>query len=1263
MRLFSRSCFVAALSFGLVSCWGTTGRPLLRRASTGNETRLAQAAEDFYRASRPEELRSALAAAKKLDSGSSLSHELAAKLAFLEDRPGDELTHLEAALLDPSDDAALLHLHRLAGLWSTVAEGQRLRQLFDRLRRVHPEPQVRATAAYLLAGMLHDTGDLQARDAAAAEISGKLDLAIIGGWDNDQGRGFEQSQPPEQQIDLAATYPGALLTIGWRPHPPVDFRGELYLHELLSPSKWSVAFATGSFSVSSQGPYELRISTSDPLEVWLDGAKIFSAPDVREALFDQLVLPLALQAGVHRVLLKSANREGSWTLSARVTAPRGEPTGFSNAPAGSGSKWTLKEGFTPVSTPEKQITSRLAITTGPARKAALESAWAMQAGSGAVAARIAEKWAAQYPGSLLARFGLAVAMTRNGDKGRALDLLGALDNDFGAQWVRFPLWLAHVRPTENHAQKVKVAQELTAAHPESLGAWNLLAEFYQREGWNDDRCRLLQQLETRFPDRAKVGLDLADCLEAQGFTTRANEWVQQTARVYPSAFNVLREQHRFALLRGDFGEAAHVAERLVAAFPQIRWSRLTLAEDLRRLGRSSEAEQVLNDLVPLNPDAADSYKDLARLAFQRGDGAKALQHWKLAAARDPKDEQLVRHLNFLFPSSAEAWAVDVPDADAISTAVALGSTLKAEAGAEVLVLLDHNVTQMNADGSTAEVVTRVDRAVTTTGRDQLTQKKLSASPKCRVMLAYAIDASGKRLEPSSIRGCQVWFRGLNLGATVVTQYRVDDAPNPILPTYPRRSFSFQNFSHQFVLSQWVLWLPRTADLHEDRSAGVLREEKTIGDLKRVTWTMRDQAPVLLEPRMLAPQSRLAHVTLSTLPSWEIYLAWERGLLNDVFRGSPQLEAVAQRLFEGVSDPAEKLARLQTYLMDEIRYKQDYEDTIAGVKPHAASMVIERGYGDCKDKAVLFIALAKKAGLTAEFALLRTRPLGPVVQEVPEQQFNHAIVYLPQQAGVPEARFFDGTADALDLAAVPAIDQGANSLVFDPLTKSSNWRSIPFQSPEHNGVESKYDLSLSPDGSVRGSLQVEATGDDGSLFRRVSRSPNPLIQTFQLLIGTVFAQPHLETPEVLEVKNYRAPAKLRVAFTAPAIGQRENEDLRIKLPSEKTLKEIFSLSERKHPVSFTSQEHSHSRVNLHLPAEFRVKSRPASLKLESRCLSFTQESSSRGQEVQISRQLFFRCPEIAPAEYPAERAMASLISQALEENLVLTTTHGKRVTRR
>ena len=122
-------------------------------------------------------------------------------------------------------------------------------------------------------------------------------------------------------------------------------------------------------------------------------------------------------------------------------------------------------------------------------------------------------------------------------------------------------------------------------------------------------------------------------------------------------------------------------------------------------------------------------------------------------------------------------------------------------------------------------------------------------------------------------------------------------------------------------------------------------------------------------------------------------------ITDVIAGlqaSSAIKVLAKKIMpEGIS-PQEKVLRIHRYVQEEIRYEQDYENSIAGVKPHPAPVVFARRYGDCKDKAVLFITLAQLGGVKAHFAILKTTGKGTVFKEIPMQQFNHAIVYVPAQ---------------------------------------------------------------------------------------------------------------------------------------------------------------------------------------------------------------------------------------------------------------------------
>jgi transglutaminase-like putative cysteine protease len=374
---------------------------------------------------------------------------------------------------------------------------------------------------------------------------------------------------------------------------------------------------------------------------------------------------------------------------------------------------------------------------------------------------------------------------------------------------------------------------------------------------------------------------------------------------------------------------------------------------------------------------------------------------------------------------------DVPGADALDAAVRARQGVAVSPSADVLYLLDDEVTALRADGSTVNYVTTVAYAVNDAGRDRLTHQTLRSDGRARVLHAYAVDEAGKRTEASTIRGRSVRFRQLGVGTTVVLQYRLDSAPDGYLASHLARQWWFAGPAGQTLRSRWVLYAPPGTPLLESRRGEFAREQRPSATCPDDVDGHRGPARGARAGHAHAARGggqpgrqhgpRLGHVrAVGDLAA--------QGRLPRRARGR---SAGAKRLFEGAQTPAEKVARIQEWLMDEVRYQQDYEGFIAGVKPHAAPVVLARRYGDCKDKAVLFITLAHLGGVQAHFALVRTRDAGPVVRDVPMQQFNHAIVYVPTQPGIAEGRFFDPTVELLDIPVLRHDDQGTWSLVLDP----------------------------------------------------------------------------------------------------------------------------------------------------------------------------------------------------------------------------------------
>jgi len=320
---------VIILLISLISCTKTQflGPPPIvpTTAPVRESDTLIQVVEAYYTAPDVASMRTAVEAARKAGPNTALYHEIAANLAYLEDRRSDRFTHLSASLLDPDNDTPLLHLHLLSKMSVTLKERMRMEQLCEALQH-HPDQEVKTLATYLLGISLFMRGEMKRFEKASASIGWNIPLALIGTWDNDQNKGFDISYPPEQEIDIDKTYKGQLVEIGWRTQYPTALSTtSINLKELLHPNVWAVGYLASVIHAIKKGPYDLRLSSTDAIKVWVNNILVFENRHISQWTFDGIVIPVILRSGANRILIKSAQDKGSWQLRARITRPGGMP--------------------------------------------------------------------------------------------------------------------------------------------------------------------------------------------------------------------------------------------------------------------------------------------------------------------------------------------------------------------------------------------------------------------------------------------------------------------------------------------------------------------------------------------------------------------------------------------------------------------------------------------------------------------------------------------------------------------------------------------------------------------------------------------------------------------------------------------------------------------------------------------------------------------------------------------------------------------------
>jgi transglutaminase-like putative cysteine protease len=688
--------------------------------------------------------------------------------------------------------------------------------------------------------------------------------------------------------------------------------------------------------------------------------------------------------------------------------------------------------------------------------------------------------------------------------------------------------------------------------------------------------------------------------------------------------------------------------RTLQAVDPVNPGRLIEEADLvRRAGDLEGARRLLQEAARRDPEWPRPWEKLGDLAYERGSRAEALAAWKRAHERDPNNATLASHIEFLEPTRLgyiEKFVPTEADIDA-----AMQQKFTTHGSAQVAILLDHEVTEVNGDGSSRRVVTLVQQAADERGRDNLTHERIGTG-RLKILKAYALHPNGERQEASSIRGGEVRFRNLQVGSKTVLQYVHYLAPAHFLPNAFASHWFFQSLMRQHLDSTWVLVLPRGRTLHVEVTGPV--EEKRLAEEDRDVriYHAAKLPPLLHEPGMAPADDLLAQVAVSTVESWDDYVRWERALLGDAFHTNPSLDALTDKLLADAKSPREKLDKLYQHVVEEVRYQQDYETTVAGVRPHSAPSVIERGYGDCKDKAVLLIQMARRAGLALHFAILRTTPHGRVRKEIPNQQFNHAIVYVPEQPGIEHGFFMDPTSDGLDLGNLRPDDQGALALVMDPDSGKWQWRPIPYQSPDADYDHHKVRIEVKSPTEAQISDEISLRGGLAMGLRHVLRNQGEARKLLESLTAALFPGATMRDGKAGGREDIRHPLTVSLDVDGSQSIRAEDDHYRLAMPGIFHLANQVTLARRETPLRLGAPASFAYDIETTLPDGFQVMHAPKDFAVEHACFTLSRRARVEARRLTVHLEYARRCTDVAAADYAPFREAVQKASQKLQDDL-------------
>ncbi len=426
-------------------------------------------------------------------------------------------------------------------------------------------------------------------------------------------------------------------------------------------------------------------------------------------------------------------------------------------------------------------------------------------------------------------------------------------------------------------------------------------------------------------------------------------------------------------------------------------------------------------------------------------------------------------------------------------------------GEPVHTLADVTTVRVEADGSVVKTFRRVLQVLTEAGASRLREQQFGYVPGHQ---GFAVH----------------WLRVVRSDGTVVspgpTQVQESDVPAPVStsPIYSdqkvirmslsgvtagtildvefelteRKPALKDDFTQSFVFTpgasieraRLVLDVPASVTPRiREQNLDFRPTSHTVNGRTQIIWS-RNQTP-RFQPEPFAADSNnvVMQVRIGGPVTWTDVSQWYAGLARDRYAATPRLTHIVDSLVATARTRDDSIRAVHRWVAQDIRYV-GIELGIGGYQPRMPDTVIATGYGDCKDKATLFVAALQHLGIQAFPVLLSIS--ANAKRDMPSpQQFNHEITAVRLQSG--GFQFVDLTSSFSAYGELPGNIQGGFALVVFPDGKNQEV-TLPSDRPESNVETTRLVGVLSTDGKFDGHYEETVTGSIASGMRASFGAP-------------------------------------------------------------------------------------------------------------------------------------------------------------------------------
>lgn len=443
------------------------------------------------------------------------------------------------------------------------------------------------------------------------------------------------------------------------------------------------------------------------------------------------------------------------------------------------------------------------------------------------------------------------------------------------------------------------------------------------------------------------------------------------------------------------------------------------------------------------------------------------------------------------------------------------------------------------------------------------------------------------------------------------------------------------------------------------------------------WELKNLPPIPPEPMSPSVNNLVPFTAVDFTPNdvaksanrnfknWQEVSNWATTLYDPQVVINDEIAAKARELTANSKTELEKIQAIGTYVQNLQYISIDIGVAYGnGYRPRTSSLVLSRGYGDCKDKATLMRAMLRVLKIDAyPIAIFAGDPTFVRKEWASPRQFNHCIIAVVvgketesptviEDKNLGRLLIFDATDDLTPVGDLPDYLQGSYGLIM--AGDKGGLVEMPTTPPENNALQRNVQIKLAGDGSINGTIRETTRGQSSKyermMFRKLSAGDYKQMIERWLTVGATSAKLHKYTPND---NHTDASFDLNVEFSATNYGQLMQGRLLIFTPAIVNRSSRTPLTEknRTHPITLDSDSFVETAV-FELPQGFDVDEVPDAVNLETSFGKYKTSYEVKDGKLIYKRELITNRTVIPSDKYKTVKDFYSKILDAEKSPVVL-----------